>query len=152
MLQAACGKDRWRRKYILYDITSKSTKKVQINDNVKVRTVGRSDSDWEGAQLILPILWCCSVFQPGNAFMDFTLCQVIELYVCILYTSLFRCLIQSGTKQRSTEGKEVLHFSRPLFFLSPSVLNHLFLVPLCFLFFMNVLSPPPTPLFPGEFL
>ena len=63
---------------------------------------------------------------------------------CILYTSLFRCLIQSGTKQRSTEGKEVLHFSRPLFFLSPSVLNHLFLVPLCFLFFMNVLSPPPS--------
>lgn len=38
----------------------------------------------------------------------------------------------------------ILHFSRPLFFLSPSVLNHLFLVPLFFLFFMNVPSPPPS--------
>ena len=48
-----------------------------------------------------------------------------------------------------------LHFSRPLFFLSPSVLNHLFLVSLALLFlitfslfhsvfFMNVLSPPPS--------
>ena len=49
----------------------------------------------------------------------------------------------------------ILHFSRPLFFLSPSVLNHLFLVSLALLFlitfslfhsvfFMNVLSPPPS--------
>lgn len=37
-----------------------------------------------------------------------------------------------------------LHFSRPLFFLSPSVLNHLFLVPFFFLFFMNRLSPLPS--------
>lgn len=37
-----------------------------------------------------------------------------------------------------------LHFSRPLFFLSPSVLNYLFLVPFFFLFFMNQLSPLPS--------
>lgn len=38
----------------------------------------------------------------------------------------------------------ILHFSRPLFFLSPSVLNHLVLVPFFFLFFMNLPSPPPS--------